>query len=159
MDYNILIQVTTIAISLLALITSVYIGIKQVKISKVQNDMQNKVELYLLSQPITISHAYQNTPDILRPALYIRNIGSAVVYLERYIFNGREYPLGKEILPPVSAYDGYRYIFLPTDGTDHVSFEIFFLDWQNNPWKTSGYADFINYVWEVIYEPCVRIKK
>lgn len=155
MQGNIL-DIITIAISVIALISSAIIGRKQVQISKQQADAQNKVELYLLSQPITLRSAKGDTPDQVLPAIYIRNIGANVVYLENYTFNGREFPLGKNVLPPVSAYNGFRYIYLPTDGTDHISLKINFLDWQNQKWQTTGYADFKDGLWEVTYSPCER---
>lgn len=153
-------NVTTIVISLLALISSAIIGYKQTKISKMQSDLQNKVELYLLYNVVAHHIINNNEPNQLFPAIYIRNIGGNVIYLDNYIFNGREYPLGKEVLPPVSAYDGFHYIYLPTDNTEHVSFEINFTDWQNQKWKTKGYADSRKGVWEITYSPCEkRIEK
>lgn len=151
-----IIDIIAIAISVIALISSAIIGRKQVQISKQQADSQNKVELYLLSQPITLRSAKGDAPDRVLPAIYIRNIGANVVYLENYTFNGREFPLGKNVLPPVSAYDGFRYIYLPTDGTDHISLKINFLDWQNQKWQTTGYADFKDGLWEITYSPCER---
>lgn len=153
---EIIIDIIPIVISTIALISSVLIGKKQVQISKQQADAQNKVELYLLSQPITMRSANGDVPDRIVPAIYIRNIGANVVYLENYCFNGREFPLGKNVLPPASAYDGFRYIYLPTDGTDHISLKINFLDWQNQKWQTTGYADFKDGLWEVTYSPCER---
>ena len=150
------INIITIAISIIALISSAIIGRKQLQISKQQADAQNKVELYLLSQPITLRSAKGDAPDRILPAICIRNIGANVVYLENYIFNGREYPLGKNVLPPVSAYDGFRYIYLPTDGTNHISLKVNFLDWQNQKWQTTGYADLKDGIWEVTYSPCER---
>lgn len=129
---------------------------RQVAISQMQADFQNKVELYLLSQPITLKSTDKEIPDKVLPAIYIRNIGANVIYLEKYLFNGREYPLGKEVLPPASSYDGFRYIFLPTDETVHVSFEIKFRDWRMQKWKTTGYADFKNGMWVVTYSPCEK---
>ena len=35
----------------------------------------------------------------------------------------------------------------------------YFYDWQNNPWKTVGYADLRNGVWEITYSPCEKIKE
>ena len=150
------VDIIPIIISTIALISSVLIGKKQVQISKQQTDAQNKVELYLLSQPITLRSAKGDVPDRVLPAIYIRNVGANVVYLENYTFNGREFPLGKEVLPPVSSYDGFRYIYLPMDGTDHISLKINFLDWQNQKWQTTGYADLKDGIWEVTYSPCER---
>jgi hypothetical protein len=153
---DIIIDVIPIVISIIALISSVLIGKKQVEISKRQDDAQNKVELYLLFQPITLRSAKGDVPDRVLPAIYIRNIGANVVYLENYTFNGREFPLGKNVLPPVSTYDGFRYIYLPIDGTNHISLKINFLDWQNQKWQTTGYADLKEGIWEVTYSPCER---
>ena len=151
-----IIDIIPIVISIIALVSSVLIGKKQVEISKQTADSQNKVELFLLSQPITLRNAKGDGPDTILPAIYIRNIGANVVYLENYTFNGREFPLGKCVLPPVSAFDGFRYIYLPTDGTNHVSLRINFLDWQNQKWQTTGYVDLKDGIWEVTYSPCER---
>lgn len=124
-----------------------------------QADAQNKVELYLLSAPVTLRDAKGENPDTVVPAIYIRNIGNNVVYLENYFYNGKEYPLGKEVLPPVSAYDSFHYIFLPRDGTLHVSYEINFCDWKNRPWRTKGFADLRNGTWDITYTPCERANK
>ena len=152
-------DIITIIVSVCALLSSLYVGIRQVKISKMQVEFQNKVELYLLIQPITLKDIHGQFPDRIVPTINIRNIGGNVVYLEKYIFNGREYPLGKYVLPPVASFDGFRYIELPTDGTPHVSLEIYFLDWEKKKWKTTGYADFVNGAWNMTYLPCERLKK
>lgn len=149
-----ILEIISIIISVFALVASAYVGIKQVKISKQQLDFQDKVELYLLHEPITLRDAKRENPDKVLPGIFIRNIGNNVIYLEKYVFNGREYPLGKEPVPSVSAYNGFHYIYLPTDGTTHVSFTIFFLDWKNRPWKTEGYADLREGLWEITYSPC-----
>ena len=151
-----LLEIVSIVISIVALVASVIIGKKQVQISKQQADSQNKVELYLLVQTITLHSADGLVPDKIVPAIYIRNIGANVVYLESYIFNGVEYSLGSEVLPPVSAFDGFRYVYLPTDGTDHVSLKIKFLDWQNREWETTGFADWKNGIWSITYSPCEK---
>ena len=158
MDNSLLIQYLTIGISILALISSVLIGVNQVKISKLQTDMQNKVELYLLSEPITLRKADGTVQDKIVPGIIIRNIGNNVIYLDKYTFNGREYPLSKEVLPSVAAFNGYHYIYLPTDNTTHISLTIDFFDWQNNPWQTKGYADLKDGFWEITYSPCTKLK-
>ena len=143
-------------VSVLALISSIQIGRKQYELSKWQAEAQNKVELYLLTQPITLKSADGIQPDQSAPAIYIRNVGGNVIYLERYLFNGREYPLGKEVLQPMSVCEGYRYIYLPTDGTTHVSLQIYFEDWQKKQWMTKGFADWEDGIWKITYQPCVR---
>lgn len=153
---EIVIDIIAIAISIIALISSALIGKKQVEISSQQADAQNKVELFLLSHPITLHSAEGTVPDKVVPAIFIRNIGANVIYLENYTFNGREFPLHKHVLPPVSTFDGFRYIYLPTDGTNHISLKINFLDWKNQKWQTTGYADFKDGIWEVTYSPCEK---
>lgn len=151
-----IIDIISIIISVCALISSVYVGIRQVKISKMQVDFQNKVELYLLAGQYTIHDADNVIPDRIVPAIFVRNLGNNVIYLEKYVFNGRTYPLGEEVLPPLSKYDGFRYIDLPTDGTPHVSINVYFRDWQKKLWQVDGYADFRDGKWEVTYSPCKK---
>lgn len=95
-----LFNILTLSISLLALISSFFIGKKQFELSKMQAAAQNKVELYLLCQPITLKDMDGRQPDKMVPSVSIINIGNNVIYLDKYSFNGREYPLGKEVLPP-----------------------------------------------------------
>lgn len=149
-----MVDIIAVIISLFALGTSFYVGLKQVKISQQQLEFQDKVELYLLHGPITLRNAEGAVPDKVVPGIFIRNVGNNVIYLEKYTFNGKEYPLHKEVLPPVSAYDGYHYIYLPTDGTSHISLTIDFYDWKQRKWKTTGYADFRNGRWEITHSPC-----
>ena len=129
------------------------------KISQIQADFQNKVELYLL---VGI-HAYQDiNGDIIKkiPAIVIKNVGNSVIYLEKYVFNGREYPKGRSIIPPTSSVNDACYtIELPTDGTPHVSLQISFQDWQGQKWDVTGYADLKEGFWELTYSPCVKIDK
>ena len=86
-----ILNILTFIVSVLALISSIQIGRKQYELSKWQAEAQNKVELYLLTQPITLKSADGIQPDQSVPAIYIRNVGGNVIYLERYLFNGREY--------------------------------------------------------------------
>lgn len=102
------IDIIAVIISFFALGMSAYIGLKQVKINQKQADFQDKVELYLLNESITIRSADGSKPDEVFPGIFIRNVGNSVVYLERYIFDGKEYPLHKEVLPPVSAYNAFH---------------------------------------------------
>lgn len=151
-----MIDIIAVVISICALAASLYIGVNQVKISQTQLEFQDKVELYLLHGPITLRKIDGTTPDEMRPGIFIRNVGNSVIYLEKYTFNGREYPLNREVLPPVSSYDGFHYIYLPMDGTTHVSLSIDFYDWKKRHWQTKGYADFRNGLWEISYTPCER---
>ncbi|MCQ2566526.1 MAG: hypothetical protein MJ194_06785 [Clostridia bacterium] len=151
-------QWLSIIISIIALIASTYIGIQQVKISKEQTKMKNKVELYLLAEYILLKDVSGKNADVRVPVITVRNVGSNIVYLEKYIFNGREYPLSREVLPSVDCYNAFHYIYLPTDGTAHVSFDVYFYDWDNEKWHTTGYADYKDGKWDTSYKPCERLK-
>lgn len=152
-------EVLTIVVALLALLSATLIGKKQNKINEILLKLQDSVELYILSNPITIRDLTGEQKDKIVPGLYIRNLSQSSIYLSKYLFNGRDYPLYDEVLPSVSQYDSFHYIFLPTDGTTHVSFEIFFLNWKREEWRTKGYADFIDKQWKITYEPCKRVSR
>ena len=85
-----LFNILTLSISLLALISSFFIGKKQFELSKMQAAAQNKVELYLLCQPITLKDMDGRQPNKMVPSISIINIGKNVIYLDKYSFNGRE---------------------------------------------------------------------
>jgi len=146
-------DVLPVLISIIALIVSAHIGKKQVEISQMQADFQNKVELYLAVG------LYQVQCGMV-PAVFIKNIGNNVVYLVKYDFNGREYPQNMFVLPPMSVCsEAYYRIDLPIDGSIHVSLKLEFEDWQRQNWQTKGYADFRNGVWELTYSPCEKRKE
>lgn len=161
-------EIATIVISLLALASSAYVGYRQVKVSeaqvraqraqaeaqkaqaeaqKAQVDAQNKVEIFLNVE------VYNGMPAVL-----IRNIGNAVIYLEKYTFNGQEYPLGEYVLPPFSTYDWCWHIELPTNGASHVSLKVDFKDWSGKEWQTIGYANYGEGGWKIAYSPCKKSK-
>ncbi len=126
---------------------------KQVSISQAQIDFQNKVELYLVVALEPIQGGFV-------PAVYIRNAGNGVVYLTKYELNGKEVPMNKFVLPSMSiCNNAYYSISLPIDGTPHFSLKIQFEDWQNLKWKTEGYIDYQNGIWELTYSPCERRKE
>ena len=66
-----ILNILTLIVSVPALISSIQIGRKQYELSKWQAEAQNKVELYLLTQPITLKSADGIQPDYSVPAIYI----------------------------------------------------------------------------------------
>lgn len=147
-------SIISIVVAVLALISSTCVGIQQVKINKEQLELNNKVELYMKSDAIELREMNKDNSGLLVPGIIIQNARSNTIYLEKYFFNGNEYPLGKEVLPPISECGAYHYIYLPTDDRTHVSLEVFFLDWHSKEWKTVGYADYQNGQWVLTYSPC-----
>jgi len=142
-----------IIVSIIALGSSLYVGIKQVKISQFQADIQNRVELYLSPQSINSLDAKGQT--VPTPQIVVQNAGTNVLYIEKYILNGQEFPFDKFVLPPMAPSVIPLYIPYPVN-TSHVSFEIYFLDWQKNLWITRGYGDVVNGFWTCTYSPCER---
>ena len=149
---ELLLNVLPILISVAALISSIFIGRKQVEISRTQIDLQTKVELFL------VLGTYRTSGGQV-PAIIIRNAGNSTVYLTKYEWNGKEFPQHSFVLPPMSVCtDAGFYIDLPADGTKHVSFRLKFKDWNMEKWVTEGYLDFKDGSWELIYSPCKRKK-
>lgn len=149
---DVLLDTLPILISIIALISSVLIGRRQVKISQMQTDFQNKVELYLVLGLCQVQGSLSPLP-----AIYVKNAGNSVVYLTKYDLNGNEVPQNKFVLPPMSmCNEAYYCIQLPIDGTLHFSFKLKFKDWQQQKWRTEGYVDYKNGQWELTYSPCER---
>ena len=147
---ELLLSVFPILISAAALLSSIFIGRKQVEISQIQSDLQNKIELFL------VLGTYRAAAGQV-PAVIVRNAGNSVVYLVKYEWNGKEYPLNCFILPPMSVCaDANYHIALPEDGSDHVSFRLKFKDWNLRGWMTEGYLDFRDGAWALVYSPCKR---
>jgi len=122
------------------------VGVLAYWIGKRQAKIQDSVELYATFGIIKNLDANTETPII-----YIQNIGSRVVYFDRYEFNGRFYELNGQVRP--STYSGalnnfYR-INLPTDGTDHVSVLLLFHDIDDRKWKSKIICDFKNGWWDI----------
>lgn len=152
-------EVLIIVVALLALLSATLIGKRQNEINSILLKLQNSIELYILSAPITLKDATGEQKDKIVPSILIRNLSQSAIYLNKYLFNGREYPLYDEVLPPICQYDGFHYIYLPTDGTKHVSFEVLFSSWTREKWETKGYADLTDGQWKITYQPCQRIAK
>lgn len=145
-------EIITIIISIIALIISTYIGYRQTKISKLQIEMNNKVELYLDVELFRLNQQFLN------PAICVHNVGGNVIYLEKQIIDGREYSLANQIIPPVTYISRCHTIWLSNNIT-YNSFEIYFRDWKGIPWKTKGCANLHDGVWNISYSPCEKRKE
>jgi len=154
-------EVATIAIALFALIAAAIIGRFQYRINEKLVSLQDSVELYVTSDFLyNINAEGKKIFSLNSPAIIVKNLSTKRIYLNKYCYNGSEYPTHDEVIPSVAQlHDACYHIKLPTDGSIHVSFEIYFSDWSNNKWTTSGYADLINGVWKVISTPCKRLRK
>ena len=150
-------EVLTIGITFFALIAATILGIRQNRINKRLLELQDSVELYILSGPLTKIDVIGEEPNSITPAIIIKNLSTKMIYLNKYYYNGVIYPAYDTVIPPVSQLNNAcYYIHLPTNETTHVSFQIFFKDWSNKKWETSGFADLVDGQWKITNVPCKR---
>lgn len=132
----------------------VILGFFTYKISKLQQESADTVEL----------HAYLamegSDNGSLKPFVRIQNVGTRLVYLSSYIFNGRKYVLSKQVLPSVysGALANFYWVELPTNGETHVFLEFFFSDNRNKNYSSEVIAENINGFWNVSTSPSKLIK-
>lgn len=117
-------------ITLIAIITAYVIGRKQIKIA-------DTVELYG-SQLLVENRNTQGDIISRVPYMHIQNVGSRLVYFDKYTFNGREYTTNGQILPSTysQAQNNFYRIELPTNTETYVSAEIFYHDLDKRYWST-----------------------
>ncbi len=72
------------------------------------------------------------------PFIHVQNVGTRLIYLDKYIFNGREYATDSQILPSrySQAENNFYRIELPTNEEIYVSLEIFYHDLDNRSWSS-----------------------
>jgi hypothetical protein len=136
--------------TLSALVAAYYIGKEQNKINKAIYRIQDTVELYCFWLIVVNKDENEHIISSL-PYIHIQNIGTRLIYLDKYIFNGRVYAIDGQVLPSTysQAINNFYRIELPTNGESHVSLEVFYRDLENRQWSSVVYADKKNNIWEV----------
>ncbi|MFI5260490.1 MAG: hypothetical protein ACHQU0_01705 [Candidatus Paceibacteria bacterium] len=128
-------------ILLVTVIVAFSLGYRQIYLSDV-------VELYAITsskQVLNVDTGVTSTPSVI---IAIQNIGTRLVYLDRYIFNGSEHQTNGQILPPTySQSNGAYLIDLPNNGTHHVSTVVYYHDLDNRHWKSEIISDFVDNAW------------
>ena len=131
--------------NLILLITALFafgIGWRQISLSDV-------VELYAVTsakQFMNVDNGSKSPPTVI---VSIQNIGTRLVYLDRYVFNGTEYKTNGQILPPTYSQSGGVYLIdLPNNGIHHVSIFIYYHDLDGRNWKSEITADFTDNAWK-----------
>lgn len=109
---------------------------EQSKMNRSLVNVQDSVELH--ASPLVVP-----TGDIQKLYIALQNVGTRVIYLESYVFNGKKYELGGQILASTysQALANYYQIELPSNGENHVSLEVVFKDIQEERWSSSFEAD------------------
>ncbi len=143
----------------LTLLAAIYIGIKQNQINERFGKLNDVVELH--GALLIISSKDNLGREILKEYICIQNIGTRIIYLESYIFNGSKFELNNHIL--ASTYSqtlaNYYQVELPINTSTHVSLEIMYKDIDGRRWKSEIFADKLQSgVWKVSPFPKKEIK-
>lgn len=117
-------------ITLGAIITAYVIGRKQIKI---QDTVELYCSLFLIRNQSEAGETISTTPYI-----HIQNVGTRLVYLDKYVFNEREYLADSQILPSTysQANNNFYRVELPTNNETYVSMEIYYHDLDGRPWSS-----------------------
>lgn len=134
-NWNAVTAIATVA----AVFGAIWIGRVQHRINKALYNVQDAVELFGLPASGQV---------------HIQNVGTRLIYLEKYIFNGIVFDAYQQILPPsLHAPQAIYWIDLPPRPleTTHVSIEVFFRDVDGRNWKSTIFADYdtMKNIWKV----------
>jgi hypothetical protein len=114
-----------------------------------QIQLNDVVEIYATPDTKTVLDATTGASTIT-PIIGLRSIGTRLVYLDKYVFNGSEYGTNGQVLPSTySQSTGLYWIDLPTNSTSHVSISVYYHDLSGRKWRSEITADFINNYWKV----------
>ncbi len=129
---------------LITLLVAFGIGYRQI----VLNDV---VEIYATPSFKTMIDSATGS-EVVLPIVDVRNVGTRLVYLEKYIFNGSAYGTNDQILPSsYSQAGGLYWIDLPGPKSTitHVSINMYYRDLDGRKWKSEIVADQVNGSWKI----------
>jgi len=134
----------------ISIIAAFIIGYRQIVINDV-------VEIYVASG-LRPNVDVQNSVKSYTPVLFVQNVGTRLIYIDKYIFNGKDYKLNGQILPSTysQAKDPFYWIELPTNGENHVSLFIFYHDVDTRQWKSEVTANLSDGTWKVSVLPRIK---
>jgi len=137
-------------VTLLTLGIAIWIAKVQNKISSSIFRTQDAIELYASSALRKNQNSDGKTMSET-PLIYIQNVGTRLIYLDQYNFNGRLYKTDGQILPSTysQALNNFYWIELPINGENHVSLEVFYHDQEKRYWSSLIIADFKNGFWNI----------
>ena len=130
-------------IAIIAIVIAYIIAQRQIKI-------QDTIELY--GSSLLMVNKDENGKVVTEvPFIHVQNVGTRLVYLDKYIFNGREYMADSQILPPTysQAQNNFYRIQLPINGETYVSMEIFYHDLDGRHWSSKIIATAGGFGWDV----------
>jgi len=135
-------QFFTAVIALIAVAVAYQIGVKQNEINRQIGNLQDSVELYA-SAALSVNQNEKGETISLTPYILIQNVGTRLVYFDKYNFNGRIYEVGGQVRPSTysQAQNNFYRIELPTNGESHVSLYVDFTDIDGRKWRSQIIAD------------------
>ncbi|MDA1316743.1 MAG: hypothetical protein O3B87_01815 [bacterium] len=147
------------SVSFLTFLAALFIGVKQNEINEKVGKLQDVVELH--GALLIIQSKDEGGKGINKEYICIQNIGTRIVYLQSYLFNGKKYKLNGHVL--ASTYSqtlaNYYQIELPTNGENNVSLKIFYHDVGNRLWNTEILAEKVSgWGWKVTTFPKKYVK-
>ena len=130
-------------IPIIAIIAAYIVGRRQIKI-------QDIVELYCSYGLIVNKDSDEKTMSSI-PIIHVQNVGTRLIYLDKYIFNGREYDASSQILPSTysQAENNFYRIELPPNEEKYVSLEIFYHDLDSRSWSSRAIATKGGLGWDI----------
>jgi hypothetical protein len=149
-------------VSLIAILLAYLLGRQQNRINEALLKIQDTVELYPLydlqqRRIITNEAGKTKESSFYVPVVQIYNVGSRLIYLDTYTYNGKPYDLHGQVLPPAQIKDNHYWIELPMNGETHASIHVEFTDLDHRKWKTTITCDYANGIWKVSSLPCAQI--
>lgn len=117
-------------LAVIALVAAYIIGRNQIRI-------QDSVELYCSLGIIKFTDGSSDAPFV-----HIQNVGTRLIYVDRYVFNGREYNSDSQILPSTysNAQNSFYRVELPSNGEGYVSMDIYYHDLEGRHWMSRAVA-------------------
>jgi hypothetical protein len=135
-------------ILLVTVLVAFAIGYRQISLNDV-------VELYATTSIKKVVNV-DNGTTTNSVVIFVRNVGTRLVYLDKYVFNGTEYQTNGQIMPSQTNDGGY-WIDLPNNGQIfHVSLDLFYHDLDDRNWKSQVVADFTNNSWKTSSLPRIE---
>lgn len=140
-------------ILLITVVVALVLGYRQIYLNDV-------VEIYAVTGIKEVVNIDNNVKTHLA-IVNLQNIGTRLVYLDKYVFNGSEYITNGQILPPTYSQAGATYyIDLPNPKINsHVSVLVYYHDLDGRHWKSEVISDFENNIWKTSSLPRVRQPK
>ena len=127
-------------------IAVVAVGYFAYKIGRQQADIQDSIELYA-----SLGVLQNITTKIESPIIHIQNVGTRVIYFDRYNFNGKIYELSGQVIPSsyANTINSFYRINLPANEERHVNLVVYFHDINKRRWSSKIICDLNDGWWDI----------